>query len=205
MLCCSNKDKSTYKFLRPRKEEESACPWEIYKLDLHTPPILREKDKIMTAGYAAEAAKIYLGLMCQLYGVCCLLPRACLLGLPAINNHSLEHNVSNGCIFQVVALLTTSCCFAWAWICVAFVIMRLLLCRPIPTRSWLDPCDREGHQDWLQDLPGRWQAAGQLDGHCCVQVCGPPELRGVHCVARPPTYGERLLLLFTAYAPAFGH
>lgn len=66
---------SDYKFLRPRKEEEGVRPWEIYKLDLHTPASLRERDHIMTAGDAADAAQRYLGLMRQLYGECCLLLR----------------------------------------------------------------------------------------------------------------------------------
>lgn len=43
-------------------------PWEVYKLDLHTPPSMRQADRIMAAQSAVWPTQQYLNIMADTMG-----------------------------------------------------------------------------------------------------------------------------------------
>lgn len=69
--CSRNRGKDgTYLCFLPRKEEERVRPWEVYKLDLHTPPSMRQADLVVAADSAVFAAQQYLQIMTDKMGEC---------------------------------------------------------------------------------------------------------------------------------------
>lgn len=60
-------------------------------------------------------------------------------------------------------------------------VIPLWFGRPIPAKSWPDPCDRERYQHWQQDLPSCWQAASSLLG-TVVSRYAPHESCGAYTV-----------------------
>lgn len=69
--CSRNRDKDgKYLCFLPRKEEELVRPWEVYKLDLHTPPSMRQADRFMAAQDAVWPTMQYLNIMADTMGEC---------------------------------------------------------------------------------------------------------------------------------------
>ena len=76
-ICCSNLNSAgELLFLLPRFKEMLLCPWEVYKLDLHTPEALCRQGLFLKALTTADCAEIYIDLMQELYSKPLLLETA---------------------------------------------------------------------------------------------------------------------------------